>query len=456
MNPLSLGVHPARSTTTASTATHGTVDPLTGALTRPELLRALELLLRPRSASEAGLCVAVVLVHVRGIDAVNAALGHAAGDLALARSAEHFRRAGGSGAIVGRLDGTTFGVLFGEAHAEGATARVEQLVDRVQRPPGVAFDERNARLAIEVGVTYVHPATSVGDALAQAEVALEDARDRRDGYAVFRAGAHARVRTRRRLELELSEAASRQELIVHYQSVVDLRRSTAVGVEALVRWQHPDLGLLPPGRFIELAEQSGAIHSVGAWVLDRACAQAAAWRANGVHLEVGVNISPHQLGDLDLVDKVTDALARHGVPAQQVNLEVTESALLGNADNAIEALEALHASGVRLSLDDFGTGYSALDLVRELPIDVIKLDRTFVAGIAENIEEWALARAIVQVARSLDMQLLAEGVETPAQLAHLRALDADLAQGYLFSRPVDADRLDLQAVATAGGRHATT
>ncbi len=456
MNPLPLGVHPAGSTTTVPADTHGTVDPLTRAATRTEFLRALELLLQPRPAPEAGLCVAVVLIHLRGIDAVNAALGHAAGDVALARTAEHFRRAGENEALVGRLEGATFGVLFTEAHAEEATARVEQLVDRVRRPPSIAFDDRSARLAVEVGVTYVRRATGAGDALAQAEIALEDARNRRDGYAVFQTGAQARVQTRRRLELELSEAASRQELIVHYQSVIDLRRATAVGVEALVRWQHPDLGLLPPDRFIGLAEQSGAIHSVGAWVLDRACAQAAAWRDNGVQLEVGVNVSPYQLSDFDLVDEVTDALARHGVPARQLNLEVTESALLDTPDKATEALETLHERGVRLSLDDFGTGYSALDLLRGLPIDVIKLDRTFVAGIAENLEEWALARAIVQVARSLGMQLLAEGVETAAQLAHLRALDADLAQGYLFSRPVDADRLDLQAVATVGGHHATT
>lgn len=450
-------IDPHSDTVTPAASVSPAVDALTEVATRQEFLRGLGSLLEPRSATTAEYGIDLLLVHVHGLAGVNATLGLAAGDAVLACMVERLQHAAGTADLVGRVGGTTFGVVLAAGETGEDPSPTDRLIDDVGAPLTVAFDGRDATLTVDVASTHAGPGAGVDRTMGQAEIALARATSRhRGGHEAFSTALHEGGWSRRRLQLELSQATERRELLVRYQPIVDIRQDATIGVETLVRWRHPYLGLLSPRRFIEIAEESQAIDVIGAWVLDAACMQAAAWKAQGVDLEVGVNISPFQLENLDLVGKVTDALTRHRLAPRQLNLEVTESALLDNTDQAIEVLETLHSRGVRISLDDFGTGYSALNLLRDLPIDVIKLDRTFVAGIVENPKEWALARAIVQVARSLDMRLLAEGVETTAQLAHLRALDADLAQGYLFSRPVDADRLDLHPVATARGRHATT
>lgn len=247
---------------------------------------------------------------------------------------------------------------------------------------------------------------------------------------------------RYRLQTDLQLATERSELVLHYQPVVEIGTGRLIGVEALVRWQHPERGLLPPFVFIELAEEIGAIHDLGRWTLQEAVRQTLEWeRSHGVALEIAVNLSPVQLENPQIAGLVGDVLDDLGFDPQRVMLEVTEGALMREPEEMITRLGTLKSSGVRLAIDDFGTGYSSLSYLRRLPIDVVKVDRAFVGGIARESEEFALASAIVRLAQTLGKTTLAEGIELPEQLAHLRALKCHLGQGYFFSKPLPPDEL---------------
>jgi EAL domain-containing protein (putative c-di-GMP-specific phosphodiesterase class I) len=237
---------------------------------------------------------------------------------------------------------------------------------------------------------------------------------------------------------DLHRALDLGEFRVVYQPEVDLRTGHIVGVEALVRWHHPERGLVPPAEFIPLAEQTGLIAGIGSWVLNTSIKQAAEWsraRWNGTGLLVWVNLSARQLGDQDLVEQVATALREHGVPPHQLGLEITETALLQDAEGAVAALGALRSLGVRLAIDDFGTGYSSLSYLKRLPVDAVKVDRSFVDGLALDGDDSAIVAAVTGMARALRLTTIAEGVESIGQLFALRRLGCDVAQGFFFTTP---------------------
>jgi len=245
------------------------------------------------------------------------------------------------------------------------------------------------------------------------------------------------------LEGRLRQALQNDELVVHYQPLIALETNQIRGAEALLRWQHPELGLVAPGEFISLAELSGLIVPIGQWVLRKACAQAREWRDRGFpHFSVAVNLSPRQFQQADLVFQVTDALERADLPASALDLEITESNAMQNAEVTISTLSDLKTLGVRISMDDFGTGYSSLNYLKRFPIDRIKIDQSFVRDVTQDPDDAAIATAVIAMAHSMQLSVVAEGVETEEQLAFLRLNLCDEMQGYLFSPPVPAPEFE--------------
>jgi EAL domain-containing protein (putative c-di-GMP-specific phosphodiesterase class I) len=248
-----------------------------------------------------------------------------------------------------------------------------------------------------------------------------------------------RALERLRIEGDLRNALEREEFILHYQPQVDLHTREIVGVEALIRWQHPELGMVPPVRFIGLAEETGLIVPIGAWVIRTACMQNKAWQLSGLgHLRMSVNLSARQFGQQDLVESIALALRETKLAPEYLEIELTESLVMADVDRAIGILRELKALGVKLSIDDFGTGYSSLSYLKRFPIDVLKIDRSFVNDITIDPDDAAIVASIISLAHSLRLQVIAEGVETEEQLSYLRQHDCDQIQGYFFSRPITA------------------
>jgi EAL domain-containing protein (putative c-di-GMP-specific phosphodiesterase class I) len=257
-------------------------------------------------------------------------------------------------------------------------------------------------------------------------------------YCVFESSMHHAAVERLELEADLQRAIERNELVLHYQPIIDLKTRLLVGLEALLRWEHPERGLLAPDSFIPLAEESALILAVGQWVLEHACAEVAQWQAIAPGLTVSVNLSARHFLHESLVADIDGALRRSGLDPELLTVEITESVLMRDSDAVLGKLFELKNLGIRLALDDFGTGYSSLGYLRRFPIDVLKVDKTFVEGIARGVEESAVARAIIKLGRTLRIATVAEGVETEDQVDRLSVLHCDQAQGFWFSRPLSA------------------
>ena len=287
----------------------------------------------------------------------------------------------------------------------------------------------------------------------QAEMAVHQAkRSGGNNFQFYRTGMQMASVEQLALETSLRKAIFKNEFVVHYQPKMDLADSRISSVEALVRWQHPTMGLLAPSEFIPLAEESGLISAIGELVLERACRQARQWLDRGLgDIRVSVNLSAHQFRKGNLADVVDRILALTGLPAELLELELTESLIMEDMDQNIALLERLRARGVGLSLDDFGTGYSSLNYLKRFPVDTLKIDRTFITDLADNPDDAAITRAIIEMAHSLTMSVVAEGVETDQHLNILREMGCDSIQGYLISRPVPEDQLhDILALQQQG------
>jgi predicted signal transduction protein with EAL and GGDEF domain len=341
--------------------------------------------------------------------------------------------------VVGRFGGDEFTVLLADVVDEADALSVsERLVD-VLRPPFV-LDGEQRYLTASVGLTVTgDPGTRPDDMLRQADMAMYRAKELgKSQCALF--DDWLRERSVERLDLEggLRHALAREELRLAYQPEVSLATGSIVAVEALLRWDHPEHGLVSPAKFIPIAEQSGLIVPIGAWVVREACRTAAGWRREtGIEdLTIAVNLSPRQLGAVDLVDTVREALEEADLPPSSLCLEVTETALMSDMDTALAALGRLKALGVRLAVDDFGIGYSSLmHLKRLLPVDVLKIDKSFVDGVIERPADRAIVEAVVSLAGALGVEAIAEGVESAGQADVLRALHCGFAQGFHFARP---------------------
>jgi diguanylate cyclase (GGDEF)-like protein/PAS domain S-box-containing protein len=416
-------------------------DPLTGLPNRALFLDRLALALRRKERH--GRTVAVLFIDLDRFKAVNDTLGHFAGDLLLVAVAERLGRVLRPGDTIARLGGDEFAVvcegLVGPAGAEEIAIRI---LNSLAAP--VLVEGQEVIASASIGIAVSEPAATPDTLLRDADTAMYEAKDAgRNRFHVFDPASRARTLARLRRAEELRLALDRFELRLCYQLEVDLAEETTTGVEALVRWQHPTLGLLPPSEFIDVAEETGLVVPLGDWVLREACRELARRdpKANPGGLRLSVNLSARQLGVPELVDTVRDVLAETGLDPSRLCLEITESVLMDDVVSSIEALLDLKDLGVRLAIDDFGTGYSSLSYLRRFPVDVVKLDRSFIAGLGVDPAATAIVAAVVNLAHALGIVVVAEGVETEAQLVALRALRCDRAQGYYWNRPLPADEL---------------
>jgi len=419
-------------------------DPVTGLPTREQFLASLEGVLRDSDGSEPRPRppVSVLLLDINRFKVVNESLGHEAGDRVLAEVGQRISTVLGAGDLVARYGGDEFGILLNPADEGRAADVAEQILSELKVP--IDLDSRRWLISASIGFAdgQSGPA-NVADILREAEVALVQAQaDPAVRVARFDPVRSGAALERLDLEAELRAGIARDELVVHYQPIVDLRSDGVVGFEALVRWEHPQRGLMPPAAFIPLAEETELIIPLGAVVLEKACRQAAAWRNlwPSRQLVISVNISPRQFADPGLVGSIAAVLQATGLEASALELEITETVVMDRSDAGLRALADLRSLGVRLVLDDFGTGYSSLAYLRHLPLDTIKIDRSFVTDLDVGDPNVAIVQAVLSLARGLGINVVAEGIETPLQAHRLRDLGCDLGQGFRWSRPVEAER----------------
>ena len=420
-------------------------DSLTGLSNRLAFREALDDRLLTLQASSGEL--ALLFVDLDDFKRVNDTLGHEAGNEVLGQLSVRIRmtveRLGGQGAEIARFGGDEFIVLFLAEDIRASSGRLaEELIEEVQRP--LVLQGRQVFLGASVGITlFPFDASSAGQLLKNADIAMYQAKVAGKGcYRFYSKAMDQAVERRVQLEEELRGAWERGELSLHYQPIYRLADGRPMGAEALCRWEHPRLGVVPPSVFIEVAEQSGLIEALGRHELVQACQDAATWQQPGLEPPfVSVNISPRQLRTGDLPDVVASALQSTGVQPQQLHLELTETAVLGDEAQASALLSRLRATGVKVWLDDFGTGFSGLSHLRRVPVDGVKIDRSFVADVLRDPDDLALTSAIIAMAHSLGITVVAEGIETEGQYAVLRERGCDQGQGFWLGRPMPANEM---------------
>jgi diguanylate cyclase (GGDEF)-like protein len=421
-------------------------DALTGLPNRTLISDRIEqLLARNRRAGTDGAALYVDLDEFKNI---NDTLGHEAGDRLLVAVAARLRSTLRDADTIGRMGGDEFVVLIDGGELTVAPNLVaERLLDVMRQP--FQLDEAGTPLTINTSIGIaVGDRASAGEMLRDADVALYQAKaGGKNRYQIFDPEMQTTISHRVELEFELRTALAGEQFLLVYQPIYNLVDLTVVGVEALLRWQHPTRGLVQPDEFIPILEQTGQIREVGRWVLRTACEQMAAWHARGDTLDVSVNVSGGQLDSDAIVEHIRDALASSGLDAASLIIEVTETALMRNADATAQRLQAIKELGVRIAVDDFGTGYSSLAYLQQFPVDCLKIDRMFTNAIATSPESKALIGTLVQLGKDLGLTTLAEGVETTNQLDHLRDGEVNEIQGFLLSRPLDAQTLETQILA---------
>jgi diguanylate cyclase (GGDEF)-like protein/PAS domain S-box-containing protein len=417
---------------------HSLHDALTGVANRALATDRLSAAIA-RLGRSAGAAVAL-LVDIDDLTTINDTHGHVGGDIVLRAIADRLTERLRAADTVGRFGGDRF-LIVAEGLADDGAHGIEAVIERVHGAFARPIPTRNGLVTVtgSVGVAVARvPGIDPEDLIRDADVALRRAKGQgRRGHAeVFDAALAEEVRRRLELAAQLRGALQRQELRVVFQPLVAMADGMPIACEALLRWNHPDRGELLPGEFLRIAEDDGLIVPIGAWVLEESCRQLAAWRAQGRDLWVSVNVSARQLAQMDFVAVVERALRESGVPASAICLEVTETAVLRRPDVARRALDALRTLGVRVALDDFGLGYSSLTHLKALPVDVVKVDRSFVADLVRSTEDRAVVEAVLTLARRMGLTVIAEGVETADQDELLREMGCPVVQGYLYGRPV--------------------
>ena len=414
-------------------------DVLTGLPNRLLLLDRLAQAMyrRERSGGE----VAVLFLDLDDFKIVNDALGHAAGDEFLVEAGNRLRHCVRPTDTVARLGGDEFVMVCEVDHMDLVAPLCDRVAATLARPYDV--DGKSLTMSASIGVVVGDELHDPAELLRDADVAMYRSKaDGRGRATLFTARLRAEAVERLEQEADLRVALRERQLEVHYQPVISCGDGSVQGVEALVRWRHPERGLLMPGDFLPAAERSGLIVDVGAYVLAAAAVQLSRWQQSGSSLRVSINLSPRQLLDGSVVDIVLGACRAAGARPQGLVIELTENALIEALGIAGDRLRRLRDAGITVALDDFGTGYSSLQYLRDLPVDLVKIDRTFVRGLGHN-DDGALAEAIIGLGGALDLVTVAEGVETDEQLQRLRTMGCDMVQGYLLGRPVPADQLDL-------------
>lgn len=387
--------------------------------------------------------LAVMFLDLDGFKRVNDSLGHRVGDELLTAMAARLRVNLRTIDTAARMGGDEFAVLLEDLESRQEAIDVaERVIGALRQPfhPG----GREIVISASIGIVFATADSTSEQLLRNADLAMYTAKRRHNGsYEVYETEMHAQAVDRLELEGDLRRGLSRGEFVVLYQPIVALGNGRIAGVEALVRWQHPTRGLMTPASFIQVAEETGLIRPLGRHVLEVACRQTRTWQdiPEVSRLSVSVNLSPRQLLHEEIVDQVSDVLRSSGLPPNSLTLEITEGAMIEDAELAIEKLRQLKMIGVRLAVDDFGTGYSSLSYLEQFPVDVLKIDRSFIAPMVSKTCDSSLASAIVSLARSLRLQAVAEGVETAEQVRILADFGCDFAQGYYFSKPVDAEQI---------------
>jgi diguanylate cyclase (GGDEF)-like protein len=408
---------------------------------------------RIEQARVAGESVAVLFLDLDRFKNVNDTLGHDVGDRLLVAVAHRIRRSVRNADCVARLGGDEFTVVLAEVAGPNAAVTAAQNICRALATP-FQIDGHDIFVTTSVGISmYPHDATDVGTLLKHADTAMYRAKKTSSGFQFFEASMEHSISEHVRMENDLRRAIERNELEVFFQPQARVDDGQVIGAEALVRWRHPTRGMVSPAEFIPLAEETGLINPVGEWVLRAACAQLQSWIKAGLPtIRIAVNLSVKQLLKKDFAATVEQALADTGLAPSLLELEITESTLMENAQDTLEALHRLRGLGVRLSIDDFGTGYSSLSYLKRFPVDIIKIDRSFVRDVPHDADDASIVTGIIALAHSLRLEVVAEGVETEQQLRFLGEQACDMLQGYYLSQPIPADQFARDILSKANAR----
>ncbi|MGH8249793.1 MAG: putative bifunctional diguanylate cyclase/phosphodiesterase [Steroidobacteraceae bacterium] len=417
-------------------------DPLTGLANRALFLDRLQHALG--STGRHRMPLATVLLDLDGFKEINDSYGHEVGDELLCAVAKRLTDAVRSVDTVARLGGDEFALVIEDVDEAGK----ELVIERIKRALATPFLLQGQPRQIGGSFGMVLSRGNIdtpNDMLRRADMAMYAAkREGKIGHAVFESGMHAAMLFRLEMKSGLQQALTGREFVVHYQPVVDLPGGRIMAMEALVRWNRPGGGIVGPGEFIPLAEETGMIVPLGWWVLEESCRQLSQWQGKGPiprELTLHVNLSGRQLHDPQAAARVLDALGNSGLLPDRLVLELTEGSIMEDVEASLVAMEKLTALGVRMGVDDFGTGYSSLSYLQKLPVSVLKIDKSFVDDVAVSKQGAALVRAIIGVGMALELQVVAEGVERVEQVGRLQALNCRFAQGYFFSRPLDAEAM---------------
>jgi diguanylate cyclase (GGDEF)-like protein len=387
--------------------------------------------------------IGVMFLDVDRFKLINDTLGHVVGDELLRMVSARLAGAIRTGDTVGRLGGDEFAVILADL---ARPQDVRQVADKLQQAFATPFRlrDREVYISLSIGITlYPVDGTGPDDLIKNADVAMYRAKELgRNNVQFYTAEMNRRANEWLDLENSLRRAMEREEFLLFYQPRVDVVSGRMVGMEALLRWKRADGTMVSPGVFVPLLEETGLIMLVGDWVLQTACLQQAQWRSAGLPLvPIAVNVSPRQLHDQSMAARVREIVTDCNADPGMLELELTESSLMRNPEEVVRMLSEIRALGVRIAIDDFGTGYSSLSYLKRFPLDCLKIDQSFVRDITTDEDDGAIVRTIISIARQMNLKVVAEGVETAEQLAFLKALDCDEAQGYLFARPMPAGEI---------------
>jgi diguanylate cyclase (GGDEF)-like protein len=415
-------------------ATH---DALTGLPNRTLILDRVEQMLARSRRSQTP--AAALFIDLDNFKDINDTLGHTVGDDLLKAVAARLDGVVRDSDALGRLGGDEFVVISEELSLTSAPELVaERLLDALKHPFKIGHDKQTCvTVTASIGIA-IGERISAEELLRNADVAMYRAKwDGKDRYTVFEIGMQETVQNRMELEMDLREALEKDEFFLAYQPTIDLSDMAPIGVEALIRWAHPERGVIQPEGFIPLLEESGLITEIGKWVLDQACSQAAAWRAAGYPIGISVNVSGRQLDTDRITSDIEGALADSDLEPEALTIEVTETTLMRNVEETAKRLAAIKELGVQIAIDDFGTGYSSLAHLQRFPVDALKIDQSFISGLRRNAEGETLIHTLVQLGKALSIQTFAEGIEEAEELSLLRDEECDSGQGFLFARPLD-------------------
>ncbi len=427
-------------------ATH---DVLTGLPNRKLILdRTEQLLARSRRY---GSSLAVVFIDLDNFKLINDTLGHRAGDELLCAVAARLQSAVREPDTLGRLSGDEFVVIAEEISVEaGPELIAERLLEALSAPFSLTEAEAQLKVTASIGVAGGERG-SADELLRDADIAMYRAKcNGKDRYVAFESEMQGAIKSRLELEMDLRDGLQNDEFFLVYQPIFNLNDMSPSAVEALIRWEHPVRGVVQPEEFIPLLEETGLITEIGAWVLREACAQGAKWRDAGCAIEIAVNVSARQLDSDEFVTEVREALEQSTLDPCALTIEITETTLMRDTEQTIRRLSEIKALGVRIAIDDFGTGYSSLTHVQKFPVDSLKIDRSFIAGLKDNKEGEALIHTLVQLGKALSIETVAEGIEMPQELSLLQGECCDSGQGFLFAKPLDLQATDVFLMRWAG------